>query len=590
MIQPHPLRVLCADDNTFVLDMLAKTLESAGHHVEIATDGRAAVTRVAQDPSYFQLIVTDTRMPRLDGFGVVVRGIGPSLIQFGLSNVLADPTLELRDSNGALLIANDNWQDDPASAEQLTVYGLAPADPKESAIFATLSPGAFTAVLAGMDGGIGLALLEIYSDVHGDTLTVTSTADSGAGSLRNAIGDAGNGDTIHFASALNGQTIALTSAELVIDKNITISGPGSSQLTVRRSMADGTPGFRILHVTPGHIVTIEGLTIMGGYSFFESGGGVFNDRATLTVNDCLVTGNFSGVAGGGFYSSGTSARLTVLNSEVSLNFASGIAQGGGGSGGGISSDGTLTITRSTVSGNSVTNQPPSPGSAGGIFSGGPAVISDSAIGGNAGGTYGGGIINGGPMTITGSIISGNTSIGSGAGIANGGTLTITNSTIIGNAAIFKQSGRGGGISNGDNGTLTIIHSTFSGNRADGGAGGIDLGNGTLHIGNTILKAGASGSNLVNNSGTLISDGYNLSSDNGGGFLTAAGDQINTEPMLGPFQDNGGPTFTHALLSGSPAINAGDPNFTPPPSFDQRGPGYNRAVGGRIDIGSFEVQP
>jgi len=71
MIQPQPLRVLCADDNVLVLDMLAKTLGSAGHHVEVATDGRAAVTRVAKDPAFFQLIVTDTRMPRLDGFGVV---------------------------------------------------------------------------------------------------------------------------------------------------------------------------------------------------------------------------------------------------------------------------------------------------------------------------------------------------------------------------------------------------------------------------------------------------------------------------------------------------------------------------------------
>lgn len=71
MIQPHPLRVLCADDNTLVLDMLTKTLQSAGHQVEVATDGRAAVSRVAKDPSYFHLIVTDTRMPRLDGFGVV---------------------------------------------------------------------------------------------------------------------------------------------------------------------------------------------------------------------------------------------------------------------------------------------------------------------------------------------------------------------------------------------------------------------------------------------------------------------------------------------------------------------------------------
>ena len=71
MIRPQPLRVLCADDNLLVLDLIAKTLKSAGHHVEVAMDGRAAVTRVARDPGYFHLIVTDTQMPRLDGFGVV---------------------------------------------------------------------------------------------------------------------------------------------------------------------------------------------------------------------------------------------------------------------------------------------------------------------------------------------------------------------------------------------------------------------------------------------------------------------------------------------------------------------------------------
>jgi two-component system cell cycle response regulator CpdR len=71
MIQPRPLRVLCADDNALVLDMLAKVLESAGHHVEVVADGRAAVAKVAADPGYFQLIITDTRMPRLDGFGLV---------------------------------------------------------------------------------------------------------------------------------------------------------------------------------------------------------------------------------------------------------------------------------------------------------------------------------------------------------------------------------------------------------------------------------------------------------------------------------------------------------------------------------------
>jgi len=74
MMEPRqPLRVLCADDNVLVLDMLSKTLQSAGHHVEVATDGRAAISRLEEDPDFFQLIVTDTRMPQLDGFGVVER-------------------------------------------------------------------------------------------------------------------------------------------------------------------------------------------------------------------------------------------------------------------------------------------------------------------------------------------------------------------------------------------------------------------------------------------------------------------------------------------------------------------------------------
>jgi hypothetical protein len=81
----------------------------------------------------------------------------------------------------------------------------------------------------------------------------------------------------------------------------------------------------------------------------------------------------------------------------------------------------------------------------------------------------------------------------------------------------------------------------------------------------------------------------LSSDDGGGYLTGPGDQINTDPLLGPLQDNGGPTFTHALLDGSPAIDAGDPKFIPPPLYDQRGPSFWRVRNDRIDVGSFEVQ-
>jgi hypothetical protein len=97
------------------------------------------------------------------GTSVVVRGIGPSLSQSGLSNVLADPILELRDSNGMLLKANDNWQDDSISAAELTARGLAPQNPLESGIFASLPAGAFTAILAGKNGGVGIGLIEIYN-------------------------------------------------------------------------------------------------------------------------------------------------------------------------------------------------------------------------------------------------------------------------------------------------------------------------------------------------------------------------------------------------------------------------------------------
>jgi hypothetical protein len=94
---------------------------------------------------------------------IVLRGIGPSLAQFGLNPVLADPTLELHDGNGATLVSNDNWLDDPVSAAQLTANGLALGDPKESGIFTSLPPGQFTAVLAGKNGGIGIGLIEVYN-------------------------------------------------------------------------------------------------------------------------------------------------------------------------------------------------------------------------------------------------------------------------------------------------------------------------------------------------------------------------------------------------------------------------------------------
>jgi hypothetical protein len=93
---------------------------------------------------------------------VIVRGIGPSLSTSGVPNALTNPTLELRDSNGALLIANNDWQDNPAQAAELTAAGLAPTNPLESAIAATLPPGLYTALLAGLNNGTGVGLVEVY--------------------------------------------------------------------------------------------------------------------------------------------------------------------------------------------------------------------------------------------------------------------------------------------------------------------------------------------------------------------------------------------------------------------------------------------
>ena len=93
---------------------------------------------------------------------IAVRGIGPSLTAVGVANALADPTLDLRDGNGALLASNNNWQDNPSAAAELTAAGLAPANPLESGIVATLPPGLYTALLAGQNNGTGVGLIEVY--------------------------------------------------------------------------------------------------------------------------------------------------------------------------------------------------------------------------------------------------------------------------------------------------------------------------------------------------------------------------------------------------------------------------------------------
>jgi Right handed beta helix region len=384
--------------------------------------------------------------------------------------------------------------------------------------------------------------------------------------------------------------------------------------------------------TAGGTLTVANSTISGNHCTGGGGGIWGTDGATVTVSGSAINGN-GGCAGGGI--DVDDAQLTVTNSTISGNGISGPCQGG--PGGGIAlGNGTLTMTNTTISDNSAGGVPN--GIGGGMFlfgNGTTATITDSTISNNSTGSDGGGggVFNvNGMLTVNNTTISGNSTVGPGGGIGNiafdgSATLMITNSTISGNSAVdgggvysgaggsvqsfsvvtissstisgnsAGAGGNGGGIRNGANdangATLMITNSTLSGNSAGNGGGIYNSsqqgGVAGLDLGSTILNAGGSGENIVNNAGTVTSHGYNLSSDDGGGYLTGAGDQIKTDPTLGALQDNGGPTFTHEVLPGSPAIDTGDPSFTPPPFYDQRGLGFDRVVNGRIDIGSFEVQ-
>ena len=168
-----------------------------------------------------------------------------------------------------------------------------------------------------------------------NVITVTNTNDNGPGSLRQALADAGQGDTIDFAVT---GSIGLTSGELLVAASITISGPGAKNLAV-----NGNNQSRVFHITSGQTVTISGLTIING-------GGIYNDHAVLTLSNCVITGNSAALnIGGGIHNDGTNvgrATLQINNSIITNN-----------SGGGIYNDAiqagtaTLVINYSTLSNN-----------------------------------------------------------------------------------------------------------------------------------------------------------------------------------------------------------------------------------------------
>jgi hypothetical protein len=252
--------------------------------------------------------------------------------------------------------------------------------------------------------------------------------------------------------------------------------------------------------------------------------------------------------------SSASARVGLANLTIRNGFG---ATGGGG----IFNRGTLTVTNSTVSGNAARGMP---GKGGGILNLGTLTVTNS--------------------TVTGNSVSGAFGAGWGGGIENQGTAAVNNSTVSGNSATAG----GGGIFN-LQGSVTINNSTVSGNSVHfaGDGGGIA---GTVTLQNSIVASNSGG----NCKSGVVSNGYNLSSDGTCNFHNT-GDLNNTDPKLGPLQNNGGPTQTEALLPGSPAIDAGNPSGCTDGSghlltTDQRGmPRPDHEDTGGCDMGAYERQ-
>lgn len=371
----------------------------------------------------------------------------------------------------------------------------------------------------------------------GPSLVVNALADPGSDgvcgknecTLREAIAAAeSNPDETAITFSVSG-TITASGGAFYVSTPITITSPAGG-ITI-----SGT-GFNILNGFggPPGILTLNGLTIT------RSPVRAITNDGIAHLNGINVVANSSNNGGG----IGNFGIMTVANSIISNNTAtdSGSSQGYGG---GILSAGTLTMTQSTISDNTAKQD------GGGIYiiPGGALVLHESTISGNMA-VSGGGIYNQGPATIVQSTVSGNTD-----GVYNAGQLLLQHSTIAANTD--------DGITNSNTGVVTATH--------------------------TILVRNGAQDFSASQPASVISQGYNLVGTGGQNMFTHPGDQVNiANPNLGPLQDNGGPTRTHLPLPGSPAINAGDPNFVQPPAVDQRG--HPRVQAGRIDIGAVETTP
>ena len=364
------------------------------------------------------------------------------------------------------------------------------------------------------------------------TLTVTKNLDSGAGSLRAEIAAAHNGDTIVFDPGLDGQTITLASGELLINKNLTITGPGANQLTVSANNSS-----RIFEVAKSKQVDLSGLTISNGQAF--EGGGIEN-YGTLTVNNCTFSSDHNlgtGAAnsdGGGInnYGSLTVSNSTFTNNSAVRGLGAGIYNHSSGTltltstvlsnntGQAINNDGSVTINGCTFANNTA-------GERGAIDSGGPMTISNSSFSGNTTNTEGG-AIHGANMTITGCTFSNNSASGSGGAIG-AGNVTIIGCTFTNNSAPqggaiyvagtgvtvqsstlqYNSAGSGGALWVRNSESLTVDGSTISYNTASTAGGGIYISNFAGGVGGTVTVKNSS--TIVNNSAPVGfgADVYNL---------------------------------------------------------------------------------
>lgn len=430
----------------------------------------------------------------------------------------------------------------------------------------------------------GKGNLQARTDRPAATVPVTSCADDGsAGTLRAVVGSAVDGDTVDL-SALTCSQITLTSGEIdVAAPNLTIQGPGAKTLSIN---AGGSNRAFYHHAgSDGGTLTLADVTVTNGYYFDDyliaPGGCVYSTGSVTlnnaTITNCKAVGKYSG---GGAINAGDD--ITLTNSTVSGNQSLGNVTKyggkydgpqGGGQGGGLYAGGNVTISKSTISNNraELTSGAAVFNRGGGVFAFGAITVSDSAISNNevAGNDYGG--LGGGifandkasALTITNSTISGNQADG-GGGVLSIGPLALANSTVAFNTA--QDDWGAGGIADlheAADGTSTINSSIVAKNAGTGGFGDADFGS----RGYTVEGA----NNLI-----IAASGEDLPADT-----------LSDDPLLLPLADNGGPTLTHALGTGSPAIDAG--NNVKGLAFDQRGEPYAREVGKAADIGAFESQ-